>query len=201
MRILSFALLTLLAGPLTAAASALGTGASASPTHLMLTPGMNDDGLGVFVTSDHERFGHSGSNAGFQSDLTAFVDSGAGMAIMTNSDNGFLLARELALTIARQYGWGGFSQVEKTAIRLAPADLALLPGHYKLDAGGVGEFDLVVRNGRVFLSSTEIPEQELMAESSGKFFLRDDGTPIEIVRNDGRTALTIAGGIHAVKIP
>ena len=72
--------------------------------HMMLTPGMNNDGLGVFITPDGKRFGHDGADEGFQSSLTAFIDGGAGIAVLTNSDNGGRLANELMLTIARAYG-------------------------------------------------------------------------------------------------
>lgn len=174
---------------------------SSRMSHIMLTPGMNDDGLGVFLTPDHERFGHGGANDGFQADLTAFIEGGKGVVIMTNSDNGGQLAQELELTIARQYGWNGFPQTQKNVIRLAPADLARLVGHYNLDAGGVGEFDLVSHDGRLFLKSIDMPERELMAESPEKFFVRDDLTPIELVIENGSTALHIEdGGMHAVKV-
>jgi CubicO group peptidase (beta-lactamase class C family) len=173
---------------------------SSNMSHMMLTPGMNDDGLGVFLTPDHKRFGHGGDDDGFQADMTAFIEGGKGLVIMTNSDNGGQLMQELELTIARQFGWSGFSQIEKNVIRLAPADLARLLGHYKLDAGGVGEFDLVSHDGRVFLKSIEMPEREILAESPGKFFVRDDLTPIELVMENGSTALHIEDGMHAMKI-
>jgi CubicO group peptidase (beta-lactamase class C family) len=169
-------------------------------THMMLTPGMNNDGLGVFITPDGKRFGHDGADEGFQSSLTAFIEGGAGIAILTNSDNGGRLAHELMLTIAREYGWNGFPQTEKTVVHLSEADLARVLGHYKVDAGGAGEFDLVAQGERILLKSTVMSDRELMAESRDKFFLRDDGTPIEVAAPDGPIALTIGGGMHAIKV-
>jgi CubicO group peptidase (beta-lactamase class C family) len=173
---------------------------SSKMTHMMLNPGMHNDGLGVFITPDHKRFGHDGADEGFQASLTAFIEDKAGIAIMTNSDNGGRLARELMLTIAREYGWSGFSQVEKSVIRMTAADSARLVGHYKIDGGGAGEFDLVAQDGRILLRSTEVPERELLAESSEKLFLRDDGTSVEVATQNGSTVLTIGGGLHAVRI-
>src|SRR3569833_428325 len=167
--------------------------------HLMLTPGMNNDGLGVFITPDGKRFGHDGADEGFQSSLTAFIDGGAGIAVLTNSDNGGRLAHELMLTIAREYGWSGFSQTEKTVVHLSEADLVRVLGHYKMDAGGAGEFALVAQGERIILKSSVLAARELLAESRDRFFIRDDGTPVEIVSHDGTTALTIGGGLHAVK--
>ena len=116
------------------------------------------------------------------------------------SDNGGRLAHELMLTIAREYGWSGFPQTQKTVVHLPEADLARVLGHYKVDSGGAGEFDLVARGGRILLTSSVMADRELLAESRDKFFLRDDGTPVEVVSHDGPTALTIGGGLHAIKV-
>src|SRR6185437_11218603 len=75
---------------------------SSRMTRTMLSPGMANHGLGPIITSDGRRFGHTGSDAGFQASLTAYIDGGAGVAVMTNSDNGLPLADELILTIARE---------------------------------------------------------------------------------------------------
>jgi hypothetical protein len=105
------------------------------------------------------------------------------------------------LTIAREYGWSGFPQTEKTVVHLSKADLARVLGHYKVDEGGAGEFDIVAQGERILLKSSIMPDRELLAESRDELFLRDDGTPVEIVSHEGPTALTIGGGLHAVKIP
>ena len=54
------------------------------------------------------RFGHGGWNLGFTSSLIAFSDSGSGVALMANSDNGPLLFERLAASIAAEYGWTSF---------------------------------------------------------------------------------------------
>ncbi len=166
----------------------------------MLTPGLKNDGLGVFITPDGKRFGHDGADDGFQASLTAFIDEEAGVAVLTNSDNGGRLAHDLMLTIAREYGWSGFPQTRKTAVRLSRADWARLLGHYKIDAGGAGEFDLVAEAGRTIVKSAGMQRRELLAESPDKLFLRDDFTPIEVTTQNGTIALTIAGGLHAVRV-
>jgi hypothetical protein len=70
-----------------------------------------------------------------------------------------------------------------------------------VDEGGAGEFDIVAQGERILLKSSIMPDRELLAESRDELFLRDDGTPVEIVSHEGPTALTIGGGLHAVKIP
>lgn len=50
-------------------------------------------------------FGHTGGNWGFQCELIAHRAKGYGVAIMTNSDNGGALAREIIDRVARAYNW------------------------------------------------------------------------------------------------
>jgi CubicO group peptidase (beta-lactamase class C family)/putative intracellular protease/amidase len=67
-------------------------------------------GLGFFL-GDSTRpslFGHIGDDAGFQAMLMMFADSGRGVAIMANSENGILVGDWLAESIAQEYGWEGF---------------------------------------------------------------------------------------------
>jgi CubicO group peptidase (beta-lactamase class C family) len=173
---------------------------SRTMTHAMLTPGKNNDGLGIFISADGRRFGHDGADEGFQSSLTAFIEGGEGIVILTNSDNGGRLASELQLTIARAYGWSGFPQTEKTVVHLSEADTARLLGHYRIDVGGGGELEIVARRGRVLVRAATMPERELLAESPTQLFLRDDGTPIEVTTVNGSVGLTIGGGLHAIKV-
>lgn len=75
----------------------------------MLTPGMNNHGLGPGISEDDLRFGHGGANEGFRCELMAFAEGGNGVVVMTNSDNGGRLAHEIILSIAEGYGWPGFA--------------------------------------------------------------------------------------------
>jgi hypothetical protein len=130
----------------------------------------------------------------------AFLDGGAGIAVMTNSDNGNRLADELMLTIARQYGWSGFTQVEKTIVQLPPETYQRLAGRYQLD-GGLGQFEIIFREGRLFVQAPGNPDRELLAETETRFFERDSVTPIEVANENGSITLNIVGLGHAVKIP
>jgi CubicO group peptidase (beta-lactamase class C family) len=51
------------------------------------------------------RFGHGGSNAGFNCVLTMYVEQGDGAAIMTNSDNGSRVFGPLLKAIAVEQRW------------------------------------------------------------------------------------------------
>ena len=87
---------------------------SAEMTQQMLTAGIGGWGLGPAVegSSDSLSFSHGGANEGFRCFLYAYAETGQGVAIMTNSDNGGRLARELLGSIARAYGWPDFRSEE-----------------------------------------------------------------------------------------
>lgn len=79
---------------------------SQQTTQEMLTPVLEEAGLGFFVSKDRPgEFGHNGADEGFQALLVMNADTGQGAAIMANSDNGILVASELLRGIAKEYGW------------------------------------------------------------------------------------------------
>ena len=98
----------------------------------VLTKQSDGFGLGFALEADKHRFGHGGSNAGFQCSLTAFADTGSGIVVMTNSDAGFLMIDRIADSVAAEYGWKSyvprpspaFIQVDLLA-RLKGTDAAL----------------------------------------------------------------------------
>jgi CubicO group peptidase (beta-lactamase class C family) len=75
----------------------------------MLTKQSDGFGLGWQLEEGNDRFGHGGVNEGFQSTIIAFGDSGSGVAMMANSDNGVLLFERVAASIAAEYGWKNFT--------------------------------------------------------------------------------------------
>jgi CubicO group peptidase (beta-lactamase class C family) len=74
----------------------------------MVTPvGVGPFAVGFTVEKMGEGwyFGHDGSNWGFRSDMLAHRVKGYGVVIMTNSDSGGALMREVRDRIARAYSW------------------------------------------------------------------------------------------------
>ena len=51
------------------------------------------------------RFSHHGGNEGYRCFIVAYVNSGEGAIVMTNSDNSFELIQEIVRSIAKEYGW------------------------------------------------------------------------------------------------
>jgi len=114
----------------------------------MLTPqvpasdrigGLTHLGLGLFLGDDGQRFGHSGGNEGFKCHLLAYRDTGQGLVVMTNSDNGSYLVMGAFAAAAAAYGWEGYPELDVPDLP-SPEGLSDLAGAYQLD-GGLG-FDL-----------------------------------------------------------
>ena len=169
-------------------------------TRQMLQPGMNNHGLGPMMTEDGKRFGHGGSNAGFQCQLTAFIEGGMGVVVMTNSDAGGRLAQELLITTFEEYGWDGLAPDEKVVVTLEPAQYDALVGKYMLESDQVVEVSYVDGN-LVAVAPAASQTFELMPESDTTFFIRADGSPVEFVRENGRvTELVVGGLVRARKV-
>ncbi len=72
----------------------------------MLTPVISESGLGFFLPHETPgEFGHSGSNEGFECNMKMNENSGKGLVMMTNSDNGFEVMAFVENAVAREYGW------------------------------------------------------------------------------------------------
>jgi CubicO group peptidase (beta-lactamase class C family) len=100
---------------------------SEATTREMLKPQIEQVGLGFFLAShkNPEEFGHNGADEGFQAVLIMFADSGKGVAIMANSDNGINVANYLTQSVAKEYGWN------YTPEQTSAADLLMLVANTK----------------------------------------------------------------------
>jgi CubicO group peptidase (beta-lactamase class C family) len=81
---------------------------SQKTTQEMLTAQPNTGGTGIGFALPKSRpgeFGHNGADEGFQALLVMNWETGQGVAIMANSDNGILVANELLRSVAKEYGW------------------------------------------------------------------------------------------------
>ena len=78
----------------------------------MLTRQSGDYGLGFGIEGegDAARFAHGGSNGGFRCMLICYRDGSRGAIVMTNSDNGSAVIREVIDHIAATQGWPGYGK-------------------------------------------------------------------------------------------
>jgi CubicO group peptidase (beta-lactamase class C family) len=103
-------------------------------TNEMLTPVMDEAGLGFFLDKQNPgQFGHDGADEGFQALLTMNADTGKGLAIMANSDNGITVAELILRSVAKEYGWNFKGQDDPGQILFLTAKIKGTPAalqHY-----------------------------------------------------------------------
>ncbi|NOJ91895.1 class A beta-lactamase-related serine hydrolase [Corallococcus coralloides] len=78
---------------------------SQAMTRQMLTKQSGPSGLGFMLGDSPDRFEHGGWNDGFTATVVTLGDTGSGVVLMANSDNGVLLFERLIASIAAEYGW------------------------------------------------------------------------------------------------
>jgi CubicO group peptidase (beta-lactamase class C family) len=170
--------------------------------HAMLTPGMNHHGLGPYITEDGLRFGHGGSDDGFQADMTGFLDGRGGVVVMTNSDNGARLAQELVLTLGHLYRWPGIKPVERTVADVPVTALERLIGSYALpseDNGKTEELNVTREDGALVVTYKGARKMTLLPESDVKFFSRDSGDEVVFSFADKTTTMDFGSEQKAVR--
>jgi CubicO group peptidase (beta-lactamase class C family) len=172
-------------------------------THAMLTPGKNNDGLGLFISADGLRFGHDGSDEGFQASMTGYLDGRAGVAIMTNSDNGGRLAQELMMTLDTLYGWPGVKPVERSVVEVPIAALDSLVGSYAIssgqDYGKTSDIEITRKDDTLVATFDAVNQMTLLPESDRKFFDRDSGIQVEFSIDGKAETILIDGWQRGVR--
>ena len=166
----------------------------------MLTAGLNGHGLGPVLEEDATRFSHGGSNAGFRTSFTAFVRDGRGAFVMTNSDAGGVLAQEIILTIAREYGWPGLKPVEKVPVVLGQDVLEEIAGTYQVPGEANQQASIAFSDGKLMASLGGQEADELVAESETTFFFRRTGSTLRVEFENDRPNALVLGSIRAERI-
>lgn len=166
----------------------------------MLTPDRNNQGLGPALNQGVTLFRHGGSNAGFRCVMTAYLDRGQGIVVMTNADAGSQLSTQILTTVADAYGWPDYGPREMEIVELPADALDKLTGTYR--AGLRGELTISRGDdGNLRIVRPWGTTAKLLPASATEFFVADDGTPVEFLIVDGEvTGLVWAGGLRARKL-
>jgi CubicO group peptidase (beta-lactamase class C family) len=145
---------------------------SSATAQRMLTPGMNQWGLGPRTGGEDAAayFGHGGSDEGFEANLVAF-HRGDGVVVMTNGQNAGQLAQEITATVAEAYGWPNFRPQRLTPIQLDAAALAPFVGKYRFEQQTI----TVSINGDKLFAQVGGDKVELIPTSDKDFAVREAG--------------------------
>jgi hypothetical protein len=159
----------------------------------MLTPEMENVALGWLVDGkdDSARFGFGGSNVGYKSRMLAYMNSGRGVVVMTNGENGAELTTEIMRSVAAEYGWPDFHPRERVIAKVDPTIYDSYLGEYEIAPGFIL---FVTREGdKLFSRAMPIPtpqsmidqpKSEMFPESETTFFVKDADATFTFVRND-----------------
>jgi CubicO group peptidase (beta-lactamase class C family) len=132
-----------------------------------------DQGLGPYVLK--HTFGHGGADEGFRADLMAWKEAPISVAMMSNSDNGSSIFREIFLSIAQEYDLPGIEPRTRAFNKQSSKELARFIGKYHFPKNGDAtikikdsglEFTGEIFSGPIFL----LPENE------NTFFNKNTGT-------------------------
>jgi CubicO group peptidase (beta-lactamase class C family) len=134
----------------------------------MLRPEKQNYGLGFNITDRDglKRFGHGGTDAGFQALINVTID-GRGFVVLTNSENGARLANEIAMAVAMAYGWPDKPR-EREAIPMTPEALAGFAGEYKADR--IGTVKIRAEGDHLIFTATWFGDVALYPQSADTFF-------------------------------
>lgn len=170
---------------------------SEAMTKQMLTEGENNHGLGPAVYSDVSQFAHNGSNEGFRAAMLGSITGGYGVVVMTNSDAGSRLAREIMLTVAAAYGWPAPTPDEKVPVAVAASVLQDHTGTYAVADSPIRGTVVLVRDSlRLVVRADTIA---LVPLSETRFFDLDDGREVEFV-TEGSDKILMLGSTRARRI-
>ena len=154
-------------------------------TKIMLTPQIENVGLGVFVDGQGSsaRFNTAGSNVGFKSYAVGYLQSGQGAVVMINGENGAQLGFEILKSISAEYGWPDFKPRERVISKREPAAYDDYAGEY--DLGVPGPHIIITRAGDKLMSEgPQQPKAELLPESPNTFFLIEVDATFTFVRDE-----------------
>ena len=135
----------------------------------MLTPGLNDWGLGPELggSTGHRYFPHGGANEGYRCQLVAY-NEGDGVVVMTNGDGGGQLAMEIVRSVAREYAWPDFQPESRSLAKVDPKIFDSYIGEYQ---SRFGVFTITREGDRLFAELTGQPKVRLYPASDKEYFL------------------------------
>jgi CubicO group peptidase (beta-lactamase class C family) len=166
---------------------------SRTMTRRMLTVEKQGDGLGFFLQGSGPTllFNHGGRDEGFDASLNALAESGQGLVVMINANDNSNMMNRLVAFVAKKYAWPGVAStyVPPVASSAAPAAerLQSITGRYERSNNNM--MTLGTMNGRLFVISDGLPDEEFVALNGDQFQSVDRDVRLGFVR-DASGAIT-----------
>lgn len=151
--------------------------------------GQGEFGLGweIMGTGPNRRFGHGGSNDGYQCESTCSLEKGQGAVVMTSADSGIIFYWEVFSAISDMYGWKDFMLEEKVVQKIPEDQFPRWTGEYDL-ISGVDAPGMKIWNENGKLHSQIIGmrggAREIMMDQNGRFFNRSGPYETQIIYDE-----------------
>lgn len=158
--------------------------------------GLNDDGDGV-------AFVHNGHNPGFSARWINYADGRASVAVLTNSDTGGELIREVLSALGHIYGWKQDAYVVRETIEFDPKWASKLVGHYFFHVNSQAPAASIwIEDKKLWIGGELTKPTRLFPVSETEFFL-SKGLNLKLVQDETKEdiSLDIEGEIQLVKMP
>lgn len=154
----------------------------ATTVNEMLTPNEDSQGLGPYVLD--LTFGHGGADEGFRADLLVWKKTSNAVVIMTNSQNGNTIIREILLGIVKEYNLSGYSPIKRLFKEQTQQQLSRFVGTY--DFLERGKSNIIVKgDGLEFTGGIFSNPIFLWPESDTTFFNKSSGTRYKFTLKNG----------------
>lgn len=164
----------------------------------MMERGPGNWGLGVDLgpLNAPRQFGHTGSNAGFQSAFVMYPDTCQGAVVMTNGDEGQWLITETLRAIAEAYHWPERQRtVVKAAVPLTDAIAKAFVGTYQLRDFPTERFTIRRKtDGELYWARKGHIGRDLVPERADRLFSPDSEMTVELGNRTGDRAAILEVG-------
>lgn len=169
-------------------------------------PGQFALGWELFGDGGGARFGHGGSNEGFQCNTTCLLEQGKGVVVLTNALMGIILYSEVINGVARAYGWSSFFKEPKVIQPVPEADHHRYVGRYRIVSGiSAPHIDIWSENGQLhsFIEGLILPPRPIYMGQNGRFFTQQTGSESAVTYDASGQAVALTawaeGGVEILK--
>jgi len=172
------------AGVLRAATGQEGQVLSAGLARAMLTPQAGNRGLGFTIdgAGTDVRFHLEGRTRGYTCSLVVYPYKGQGAVVMTNSDNGYLVADEILRAVSDAYQWPDFKPQERPLFRLDPSLYQGYVGRYQVTPDYA--LDVTYEDYYLIIRPTGQAPTKFFVENQTFFFSIDPYVRIQFLSDD-----------------
>ncbi len=177
-------LVSFAAGVLQAAMGKEGHVLSAGLARAMLTPQAGNRGFGFTIdgAGTDVRFHLEGRTRGYTCSLVVYPYKGQGAVVMTNSDNGFLIADEILRAVSDAYEWPDFKPQERPLFRLDPSVYQDYVGRYQVTPDYA--LDVTYEDYYLIIRPTGQAPTRFYVENQTFFFSIDPYVRIQFLSDD-----------------